>query len=402
MKTVLHHDHEAEPTLADYDHGPLRDDYLTVTLLSAGLAQILQRRTRAERGEPNDEALLPAAWRVGFSRLWWRCAAQGEPPTWNDLQLLALCAQPLITWPVQLDLSESDQQHALLVDSRLSEFAEQGARLARTDVEAEWVENRVHEALRTAASANGSTDREVELAYAYLRRYLIDHAVIADREVLALERRFPATDNAERAHVRRLIETAYRARPAAGPQRYLLCAGCRNIVAETAPQCGTAGCPGGEPAALLLEPLAAVYEQHRATRLFMHDPGLVEARIIDALSDDDTLAGRVRVTPYPGVDLLDVLIEFVAPGGTEPAVLETWGVDAKDQLSAHLLGRGFVWPRSMICKRRFLALPTHRAKQPGYVKDLETELDGRVAGIEVVDETTLVRRVRARAKELNP
>ncbi len=401
MKIALHNDHEAESATAAHDDGPLRDDYLTVTLLSAGLAQILQRRTRAELGEPNDEALLPAAWRVGFSRLWWRCAELGEPPSWNDLQLLALCAQPLVTWPVELDLSESDQQYALLVDGRLSEFAEQGARLAHTDVEAEWVENRVHEALRTAASANGSTDREVELAYAYLRRYLIDHAVIADRAVLALERRFPATDNAERTHVRRLIETAYRARPAVEPQRYQLCAGCRNVLADTAPQCGTAGCPGGEPAALLLEPLAAVYEQHRATRLFMHDPGLVEARIIDALSDD-TFAGCVRVTPYPGVDLLDVLIEFLAPGGGEPSVLETWGVDAKDQVSAHLLGRGFVWPKSMACKRRFLALPMHRAKQPGYVKDLETELDGRVAGIEVVDESSLIRRVRARAKELNP
>jgi hypothetical protein len=379
--------------------GPLEDDYLTVTLLSAGLAQILQRRMRAAVGEHNDESLLPAAWRVGFSRLWWRCADQGRQPSWNDLGLLALCTEPLATWPVALQLSDADLQNALLIDGALSSFAEQGARLARVDVEAEWVENRVHEALRSAAWANGTTDVEVEHVYAYLRRYLIDHVVIGDRDVQALDRRFGAEDSSGRSHVRRLVETAYRARPAIGPQHFQLCPGCGNVVVEAAPRCRTAGCLGGEPRTVVLKPLAAVFEQHRATRLFMHDPGLVEARIIDALSVAE-LARQVRVTPYPRVDELDVLIEFLAGDGPDPAVLETWGVDAKDQVSAHLLGRSFTWPKSINCDRRFLALPMHRANQPGYVTDLESELDGRVTGVQVISEKRLIQRVKARAEGL--
>jgi hypothetical protein len=392
-------DRDAVAELLD-EQRPVEDDYLTVTLLSAGLAQILQRRKRAELGERNAEGILPPAWRVGFARLWWRCIDEDAVPVSNDLALLALCSQPLITWPVELHLSEPDLQHPLLVGGRLSELAEQGARLARGDVEAEWVENRIHEALRSAASSNGATDREVEAAYAYLRRYMIDRSVIADHDIRRLERRFKAADSSGRTHVRRLIETAYRSRPASSPQRYLSCPGCSNVVASAVTRCGTPGCPGGEPGAIELAPLAAVFEQHRATRLYIHDPGLVEARIIDALSTDD-LAGRVRITPYPGVDLLDVLIEFLADDASDPATVETWGVDAKDQVSAHLLGRGFSWPNALPCDRRYLALPTHRAAQPGYVDDLKFELDGRVKGVRVIDEERLIKLVRARAKELH-
>lgn len=119
-----------------------------------------------------------------------------------------------------------------------------------------------------------------------------------------------------------------------------------------------------------------ICEQHRATRRFIHDPGLVEARILDALAGDDELAGRVRVTAYP------------------------WGADAKDQESARLLGRTFGRPDSMTCDRRFLVLPAHRAARPGYVDDLVAELDGRVEGVEVVDEKRLISMVRATARRL--
>lgn len=376
------------------------DDYLTVMMLSAGLAGIVQRRRQAAGGSAKEAGLLPAPWRVGFSRLWWRFADQGLQPLDSDLALLELCAQPLATWPVQLDLSITDLQNSLLADGDLSEFAEQGSRLARHDVEAEWTENQVHLALREAAAANGSSDEEIGEAYAVLRRYLIDHAVVADREVRGLERRFPATDNSGQTHVYRLISLAYHSRPARAPQEYILCPSCRNVLADLSACCATAGCPGGSPKTWTAVPMAVVYEQHRATRKYIHDPGLVEARIIDALSVD-SLAPVVRVTPYPGVDALDVLIEFLRPGASGvPEVVETWGVDAKDQVSARLLGRGFTWPQAPVCDRRYLALPAHRAVQPGYISDLEAELDGRVAGVHVIDENQLVARVKERVKEL--
>jgi REase associating with pPIWI_RE len=387
--------------------GAMEDDYLTVTMLSAGLAEILQRRAFAAAGGRavggrGDDGLLPAVWRVAFSRLWWRFTAQGAPPLASDLELLALCQVPLVTWPVTLRLSEADLQNPLLVDRELSSFAEQGARLARVDVEAEWVETRVHQALRAAASANGADEADVERVYAFLRRYLIDRAVLTDRDVQVLERRFGATDSSGQTYVRRLIEAAYVARPAAGPERLSLCPQCRNVLVNLAGQCGTAGCAGGPAETVVVTPLAAIFEQHRATRRFIHDPGLVEARIIDALSVE-ALAGTVRVTPYPGVDLLDVLIEFLAKDYCgKGCVVEAWGVDAKDQVSASLLGREFTWPSSIDCQRRFLALPMHRAERPGYVADLEAELDGRVAGVRVVSEQELIAKVKARARRLTP
>lgn len=376
------------------------DDYLTVTMLSVGLAQILQRRSRAAEGGRNEEGLLPAAWRVGFSRVWWRCQDQAAPSLESDLELLALCNQPFVTWPVLLDLSDADMQNSLLAGEELSAFAEEGSRLARHDVEGEWVENRVHRALRDAAAANGSTDEEVDEAYATLRRFMIDNTVVADREVHRLERRFPAVDTTQQTFVLRLINTAYVARSVVGPQSFLKCPGCGNVVSDVYVSCGTPGCAGGSAVTLLVQPLAVVFEQHRATRRFIHDPGLVECRIIDELTVPE-LAGLVRVTAYPGVDTLDVLIEFLQPAEDgRPRAIEAWGVDAKDQLSARMLGRNFTWPDRIECQRRYLALPTHRASVPGYVDDLEIELDGRVAGVRVIDEKKLIAQVKAYAKEL--
>jgi hypothetical protein len=376
------------------------DDYLTITMLSAGLAQILKRRATPMAGRRTDKGLLPSAWRMGFSRLWWRFVAQDALPLASDLELMALCQEPLVTWPVTLKLSEADLQNTLLVDGELSSFAEQGARLAHVDVEAEWVESRVHQALRAAASANGADDADVERGYAFLRRYLIDHAVLTDRDVQAVERRFSKTDSSGQTYVRRLVEAAYMARPAAGPENLLLCPHCRNVLVSWVDQCGTAGCPGGPAETVVITPLAAIFEQHRATRRFVHDPGLVEARIIDALSVEE-LGETVRVAAYPGVDVLDVLVEFLVKDDSGMArVVETWGIDAKDQVSATLLGRGFTWPSSIDCQQRFLALPMHRAKQPGYVTDLEVELDGRVAGVQVISERRLIAKVKANARRL--
>jgi len=56
--------------------------------------------------------------------------------------------------------------------------------LAVADAEAEWTENRVYQALRTAPSVNGGDDEEeVERTYAALRRRFIDHPVRADLEL---------------------------------------------------------------------------------------------------------------------------------------------------------------------------------------------------------------------------
>ena len=379
----------------------IEDDYLTVTMLAAGLAGILDRRARAGRQHGGADGLLPPSWRVGSARLWWRCQQHGVEPPADDLELLALCTRPFAAWPVSLTLSAADMQSCLLTAGELSAFAEQGARLAASDVEAEWIENRVYQALRAAASANGGDDDEAAgQVYAVLRRLLIDQAVLADLEIRKWERQFPRADSSGQTYVHRLISEAYVPRPAAGAQTWLRCPGCGNPLPDRHAACGTRGCRGGSPDTVSVTTLAAIYEQHRATRRFIHDPGLVEARILDGLAARKGLAGRIRITPYPGLDTLDILVEFLVPGRGGPAVAETWGADAKDQGSARLLGRGFSWPDSMPCDRRFLVLPEHRSALPGYAADLTAELGGRVTGVEIEGERRFLSMVADRARRL--
>lgn len=377
------------------------DDYLTVTMVSAGLASLLARRQQVGQGDRND-GLLPAPWRIAFTRIWWRCQEQGVPAPESDLELLTWCTHPMITWRVSLALSEQDLQNCLVFGEELSGFAEQGARLAVTDVEAEWREQRVYHALRTAATANGGDDdEEVSRIYAVLRRRLIDHPVLTDREVKRWEREYPRADASGQTHIQRLIHEGYVSRSVTGTHEYRRCPDCRNTVLHESTLCQTAGCPAGKPETIAVQALAVVYDQHRATRRFIHDPGLVEARIMDALTTEAERLGHLRVTPYPNLDTLDILIEFlIIDAEGREKVTQTWGVDAKDQQSARLLGRGFAWPASIHCDRRFLAIPMHRKILPGYVDDLVAELDGRVTNVEVVDEQKLLSMVKATARGL--
>lgn len=376
------------PPLAD-------DDYLTVTMLASGLARIVERRKRAAEGQRQGDGLLPAAWRVGFSRVWWRCREQGEDAPTSDLELMEWCTRPLAAWQLRLSLSEMDLQNCLVVADELSEFAEQASRVGGRDVEAEWIENRVFEAMKTAATVNGGDDpNQVDAIYARLRRMLITRTVLSDRDLRDLELVLPRTDGTGQTFVRRFVDAAYTSRPTTGLVHLLECPGCGNVVADLASTCGTPGCAGGTAQSIAVNALAAVFEQHRAVRLFIHDPGLVEVRIMQALEEDANLRDRIRVRPYPGLDTLDLSIEFLTVDDAgEVQVAQTWGVDAKDYVSARLLGRTFEWPASMPCDRRFLALPNHRASLVGYVDDLTAELEGRVQGVEVVTEKQLLSMV---------
>ena len=378
------------------------DDYLTVTMLAVGLARILRRRSPSGRGASRDsDGLLPAAWRVAFSRLWWRCSEQGVAAPDNDQDLLEWCTTPFAVWDVALRLSEADLQQCLLVGEELSDFGEQSARLGGGDIEAEWQENLVYAALRAAAQVNGGGDsRRTDLVYGTLRRRLIDYPVVSDRVVLGWEREFDRTDGSGQTYVRHLVNAAYVARSQPGKFRYLRCPGCRNTVPDLRAACGTPGCRSGAAESASTTALAVVYEQHRATRRFIRDPGLVEARLLDALNGEK-FAGRIRVTPYPALDTLDILIEFLSPGDGDPAVEETWGADAKDHASARLLGRGFSWPSGEPeCTQRFLVLPAHRAEEPGYITDLAGEMEGRVSGVQVVSEKKFLTLVANRTRQI--
>jgi len=170
---------------------PADNDYVTVMLLAAGLARMRDDRRRMDAGEhlrrtSAEQGLLPAPWRSGMARLWWRFHRAGAPPPASDLELLELCRQPLGSWPVRLCLSAADQGMSLLDGDDLSPLAEQAAQLTVRDVEAELVEHQIFRELLLTAEMNASDEVQVQANYVDLRRLLIDHSVLADRDVQRL------------------------------------------------------------------------------------------------------------------------------------------------------------------------------------------------------------------------
>jgi len=395
---------EADSALmAELDLEPGHRDYVTAILLAAGLARIRQVHSLMHAGADmarHASALLPVPWRSGATRVWWRYYEAGMQPPESDLELMRWCRTPFGDWKVPLRLSGMDLETSLIgEDGDLTEFAEQAAHLAIRDVEAELVENQVYRELMLTADANGRDEAGAQAAYVYLRCFLTDRAVISDLEVSELKRKFKATGLNGQPYVVGFVNAAYERHPAQGTVSVLVCAGCGNPLTDRAFGCGTPGCNGGVET-LDLRTLGAYYVQHRGTRRFMHDPGLVEKRIREKIREMCDPA-CVTYIDFPGRDAYDGAAEFYDPRlGSDAPPVDVWGCDAKDQASATLLGIRFRWKPEPPCRRKFLVVAQHRANQPGYLEDLRVELHGRVSGIEVVSEERFTQLVANRAQEV--
>ncbi|RZU45762.1 hypothetical protein EV284_0410 [Streptomyces sp. BK022] len=340
---------------------------------------------------------MPRAWRDARGRLWWKAQSLGLDGPGNDLELFDWCRHPLGSWPVPLSLTEGDLEAVLLEGDALSEFAEQAADLIQhADVEAELVQNQVFAALMLCARMNGKDDDAVQRVYCRLRRLLIDHPVLSDREVQALARELPAADSDHDSFLAKFVRTAYVHHPVQAPGKVRLrrCADCRNPVDDGAVGCGAPGC-AGVPEGYEVACLGAYWTQHRATRQFFHDPGLLEGRLLDHLGE--LTDGTLHVEDWPCLDAWDIALTFKAqkPG----AEAERWAVDAKDCSSPALLARGFRCDPRVPARRRIIVIPMHRLRTPGYRTDLQRELQGRVSGVEVLDEKTFLRQATVRARQ---
>ncbi|WP_344385919.1 hypothetical protein [Streptomyces thermolineatus] len=375
------------------------DDYMVVELLCAALARIRLDRQQGGGGAraAGSAGVLPRAWRDARARLWWMAQDLGRDWPGNDLDLFNWCRRPLGSWPVALSLADGDLDAVLLEGDELSEFAEQAAHLVRhADVEAELVQNQIFTALMLCARTNGGDDEAVQQIYCRLRRLLIDHPVLSDREVMKLAGELPAADSDQDAFCDKFIRTAYVHHPVHRPGKTRLrrCTGCRNPIDDGAAGCGTPGCTT-EPEWHEVACLGGYWVQHRAARQFFHDPGLLEGRLLDRLAE---LTGElVRTEPWPCLDAWDAALRFkaLAPHAGE----ECWVIDAKDCSSPGLLARGFRIDLRVPAGRRIIVVPMHRLKAPGYLADLERELQGRVTGVEVLDERTFLRQATVRANQ---
>ncbi|MFE2361084.1 restriction endonuclease-related protein [Streptomyces virginiae] len=377
------------------------DDYMTVELLCAALARVRLDRQQANSGQMRSAELsgpLPRAWRDARGRLWWKAQALGSEWPGDDLELFDWCRRPLGSWPVRLSLADGDLEAVLLEGDELSEFAEQAADLVRhADVEAELVQNQTFAALMSCARMNGADEEAVQRIYCRLRRLLIDRPVLSDRDVQALARELPKADADSDSYLAKFVRTAYVLHPVQTPGKVRLrrCRECRNPVDDGAADCGTPGCGGGSEQ-YEVACLGGYWTQHRATRQFFHDPGLLEGRLLDRLAE--LPADRVRTEPWPCLDAWDGALTFepVNPGGER----ECWAIDAKDCASPTLLARGFRSDPRVPARRRIIVVPMHRLQTPGYIADLERELQGRVTGVEVLDEKTFLRQAAVRASKV--
>ncbi len=365
-------------------------------LLAAGLARILWERQHVREGREPTTGLLPQAWRIGVTRLWWRALEQGSNPPVSDMEVFAWCRRPLGCWPVRLSVSDSDAGSLLIDGEELSAFADEAARLApRSDAEAELAENQTFAKLQAAAEMHGRTDKEVQQAYVALRLFLIETPVVSDLDLNKLTGRFKEADRHGRLYVRGFFDAAYQYRKTDGPASCWVCSDCGNPLHEGVEVCGTPGCTG-VPVIRQLKVLEGYYVQHRGVRICMHDPGLVEKRLFDALRH--LPAGRARLHRWPGMDACDVAVEFPNPAAPDdPEQSEWWAGDAKDCTSATMLGRSFKWDQRMRARHRFLILPQHRLGQKHYVDDLKREMQGRSDGIRIISEGDFVSKARARA-----
>ncbi|MFE4331393.1 hypothetical protein ACFRQM_18780 [Streptomyces sp. NPDC056831] len=381
------------------------DDYQTVELLAAGLVRMhLNRQHARQRLGPEDRigssGALPRAWRTGVTRLWWTALAQQVNWPGDDLDVISACRHPLGSWPIRLGLAEGDREQVLLEGDDLSEFAEQSVALAgRQDVEAELVENRVFALLMATSQANGRTLQEIQAAYVTLRLLLVHHPVLSDLDVIKQVQAMPAAAEGE-PYVKDLVRAAYRLQPAPGTVALRLCDHCGNPMATPLVRCQVAGCPG-RAAPRTVRTLEGYWVQNRATRRFHHDAGLVEERLFrgaEALAAqlaEDGCPVQVTLERYPLMDTWDGSLHFTRGDGTS----QCWLFDAKDTVSATLLGRCFSPPPEPEATRRFLVLAQHRAT-PAYRADLERELHGRVRGITVTDETAFLRQAGQHARRL--
>lgn len=382
------------------------DDYQTVELLAAGLARMHLNRQHARQSLGVEDrggvsGALPRAWRTAVTRLWWTGLAQQVNWPGDDLDVFAACRRPLGAWPIRLDLVGGDRDQVLLEGDELSEFAEQSVAFAGCqDVEAELVENRVFALLMAAAQANGRTQPEIQAAYVALRLLLVHQPVLSDLEVIKRVRAWPAAAPQGEPYVKDLVRAAYRFQPAPGTVTVRVCDSCGNPLASPLVRCPVAGCPG-RAGTRAVHTLEGYWVQNRATRRFHHDAGLVEDRLFkgsDALVAqlaEDGCPVRVSLERYPLMDTWDGSLRFTRGDGST----ECWLFDAKDTVSATLLGRCFSPSPEPEATRRFLVLAQHRAT-PAYRADLERELHGRVRGITVIDETTFLRRAAQHARRL--
>jgi hypothetical protein len=357
-------------------------------LLSAGLVELVElTEVRPPR------APYPVSWQRALNQLAAECLGRGLCPPGDLTAALRLCRRPLHEWEVRFE-STREFDACTLLDAAIdepTEFCRELAEgLAGDGAEAELNERCM---ARLRERAEGTSAQE---GYVFLRRYLIEHAVVSERD------RVFDSFREELAGLGEVLQSFYEPVPEHCVQqgRVLRCGHCGWTITE---QYGRLHC--GDPRCRLLTrdfsrgTLAqSVRDQpglqrvRRAIRRYVVAPGRYEVRLWEQLQ-----SLGVAVELWPGFDRYDLRITLPADRGSSE---EVWGVDLKDWRFPRLLASRLRLPDRegpVPWDRFFFVIPNERDREHArYLSTLRELTADR--GFEVLRVSDLLRRVRARLR----
>ncbi|HMA33494.1 MAG TPA: hypothetical protein VKY74_03355 [Chloroflexia bacterium] len=365
----------ASPEAADH---PAVDDGV-LRLLARGLTE-LAAITGAGR---TVQAPYPPAWQRGLNMLAAACVAGRGTPPQSSVETLGWCRQPLATWPVRFAGLERFGDAALLVDEAPSELARELAQsIQGGDAEMELSERMM---LRIRNDAEAQQDQQ---AYVAVRRFLIEHAVIPQLELLQ------ASLSPEMGNLGQQLGEMYERVPASAlPEgRLWTCGFCGWTLAR---RNGRLHCADDRCRVLTrdftVSPLPRpappdLYRVRRAIRRYVTAPGRYEIEAADRLR-----SFGLDVELWPCFDLYDLRIRF-AHG-------PVWAIDAKDWRFPYLLAPHLTEIESRpgcSYSRAFYAVPDSRVDEdPDYLIILRRL--ARVPNTEIVTLAELVQRAQTEA-----
>jgi SOS-response transcriptional repressor LexA len=334
---------ENAPSAAVFDL-PVPDEILP--LLASGLTEMA---LAVSESRPI-QAPYPASWQRGLNILAAACLARDVQPPAHTPEALQWCHKSPVEWPVRFSEQMRFLDMPLLEDGQPTIFCRELA-LTERDAEAEECERRMLR-VRDRAQMRG-----LQGAYTAIRRYLIEHPVATQEELLR------ASFDLQMGPFGDVLSDLYELVPTTAVEngQVLLCGFCGwTLVRHPSGRlhCGGSRCrtltdnftrnTGYRP--LVDTPLMRV---RAPIRRFVVAPGTYEVEAAKRL-----LALDLEVDLWPGYDRYDLRITF--PDGT------VWAVDVKDWRYAHLLAtrlRPLRGDGGYHYDRAFYAVPDQRVRE---------------------------------------
>lgn len=316
------------------------------------------------------------------------CLERGAEPPVSLPDLLAWCRErPVADWPVDLP-EDAVGPDDLLLDpdsSRPTELCHEWAEKSRDSAQVHRDREVIHYALRLCREY-GEED-----AYTEFRRLLVTRPVLTSAEA------FVVSVDHVLDPVKELIGRVYQPVPESYLRGdvYAACGRCRTLL--TPVRGGSWWCErdrcrrqGPPPVGhrITRDEAGELLQLERPLRQFVTAPGQAETELETQLS-----ALGLRVRMWPAYDAYDLHITF--PDGW------VWAVDVKDWAHPAFLGRAArPVPQEPPYNEAFWVVPQSRADdRPGYVASYERNRPAAARGLELLTDTALIKRARARRDE---